>query len=75
MLPHWWMTNRSPGSCWVTSSGTTRLSEQVTNRTFGVLRLGSELFEELRSLRKTSFWNFRNPSMTFALHAPWRWSC
>ncbi|KWV87207.1 hypothetical protein PFLmoz3_03055 [Pseudomonas fluorescens] len=62
MLPALRMTNRSPGSCWVNSSGTTRLSEQDTNKVPGFCVVARCLNKSLRGV-KASRWNLRKPSM------------
>src|SRR5471032_485467 len=63
MLPALRITNSSPGSCWVSRSGTTRLSEQVRNKVPGCWVVARCLNKSVRC-GKASFWNFKKPSMS-----------
>src|SRR5471030_99316 len=68
MLPALRITNSSPGSCWVSSSGTTRLSEQVMNKVPGCWVVARCLNKSVRC-GKASFWNFKKPSMSAFMFA------
>jgi hypothetical protein len=56
------ITNSCPGSCWVTSSGTRRLSEQEINSALGFW-LEARLRKSSLRCGKISFWKLRKPSM------------
>ena len=62
IFPAFRMTNSSPGSRWVTSSGTILLSEQEMNSALGVCPAASVLNNSRRA-GKTSFWKRRKPAM------------
>src|ERR1700726_2986091 len=62
MLPAFRMTKRSPGSRCVSSSGTTRLSEQVMKSVRGFWVL-ARLLNSSKRFGKASRRNFKNPSM------------
>src|SRR5471032_1922490 len=69
MLPALRMTNKSPGSRCVTSSGTMRLFEQEMNNVVGSCLVASFWKSSLR-VGNTSRWNRRNPSTTSRIESP-----
>src|SRR5471030_891277 len=69
MLPALRITKMSPGFCCVSSSGTTRLSEQVINRVLGFCVVASCL-NSLDRPGKVCCWNFSAPeTMDFMVNS------